>query len=207
MTQVWDDAEPRRPRHRPAGRAVPGRAGQDARARRLQRRAGHLRPARAPASSPSRWPATSPRRASTRARGSSSCASTTSSGYEVGQEISVDLLADGRAHRRHRGQQGQGLRRRHEAPRLHGPEAPATAPTHPPGARRIGACATPARVFKGTRMAGRMGGEKVTTLNLEVVEADAERRPAPRQGRRARPEGRPRPRPQRREGRPQGGAA
>ena len=42
-----------------------------------------------------------------------------------------------------------------------------------PGA--IGACATPARVFKGTRMAGRTGGEKVTTLNLEVVEADAER--------------------------------
>ena len=39
----------------------------------------------------------------------------------------------------------------------------------------IGACATPARVFKGTRMAGRMGGEKVTTLNLEVVAADAER--------------------------------
>ena len=42
-----------------------------------------------------------------------------------------------------------------------------------PGA--IGACATPARVFKGTKMAGRMGGEQVTTLNLEVVEADAER--------------------------------
>ena len=39
----------------------------------------------------------------------------------------------------------------------------------------IGACATPARVFKGTRMAGRMGGHRVTTLNLEVVEADAER--------------------------------
>ena len=39
----------------------------------------------------------------------------------------------------------------------------------------VGACATPARVFKGTRMAGRMGGEKVTTLNLQVVEADAER--------------------------------
>ena len=39
----------------------------------------------------------------------------------------------------------------------------------------IGACATPSRVFKGTRMAGRMGGEKVTTLNLEVVQADAER--------------------------------
>jgi large subunit ribosomal protein L3 len=39
----------------------------------------------------------------------------------------------------------------------------------------IGACATPARVFKGTRMAGRHGANKVTTLNLEVIEADAER--------------------------------
>ncbi|MEY2398230.1 MAG: large subunit ribosomal protein [Actinomycetota bacterium] len=39
----------------------------------------------------------------------------------------------------------------------------------------IGACATPSRVFKGTRMAGQMGGEQVTTLNLEVVQADAER--------------------------------
>jgi len=39
----------------------------------------------------------------------------------------------------------------------------------------IGACATPARVFKGMKMAGRMGGEKVTTLNLEVAGVDAER--------------------------------
>lgn len=39
----------------------------------------------------------------------------------------------------------------------------------------IGACATPSRVFKGTKMAGRMGGEKTTTLNLTVVTADAER--------------------------------
>ena len=39
----------------------------------------------------------------------------------------------------------------------------------------IGACATPARVFKGTRMAGQMGSQKVTTLNLEVIQADAER--------------------------------
>jgi large subunit ribosomal protein L3 len=38
----------------------------------------------------------------------------------------------------------------------------------------IGACATPSRVFKGTRMAGRMGGERVTTQNLQVVKADAE---------------------------------
>jgi large subunit ribosomal protein L3 len=38
----------------------------------------------------------------------------------------------------------------------------------------IGACATPARVFKGTRMAGRLGGRRVTALNLEVVRADPE---------------------------------
>lgn len=36
-----------------------------------------------------------------------------------------------------------------------------------PGA--IGACATPSRVFKGMRMAGRMGGNKVKTLNLKIV--------------------------------------
>ena len=42
-----------------------------------------------------------------------------------------------------------------------------------PGA--IGACATPSRVFKGMKMAGQMGDTRVTTLNLEVVEGDAER--------------------------------
>lgn len=42
-----------------------------------------------------------------------------------------------------------------------------------PGA--VGACATPGRVFKGTRMAGQLGNHRVTTLNLEVVEGDAER--------------------------------
>lgn len=39
----------------------------------------------------------------------------------------------------------------------------------------IGACATPARVFKGTRMAGHMGHERVTTLNLKVIKVDPER--------------------------------
>jgi large subunit ribosomal protein L3 len=42
-----------------------------------------------------------------------------------------------------------------------------------PGA--IGACATPARVFKGTRMAGHLGHRRVTTLNLKVITADADR--------------------------------
>lgn len=42
-----------------------------------------------------------------------------------------------------------------------------------PGA--VGACATPGRTFKGQRMAGRMGGRRVTIQNLEVVEVDADK--------------------------------
>jgi len=38
----------------------------------------------------------------------------------------------------------------------------------------IGASSTPSRVFKGMRMAGRMGGERVTVLNLAVHSVDAE---------------------------------
>jgi large subunit ribosomal protein L3 len=39
----------------------------------------------------------------------------------------------------------------------------------------IGACATPGKVFKGMKMAGQKGNARTTTLNLEVVEGDAER--------------------------------
>ena len=39
----------------------------------------------------------------------------------------------------------------------------------------IGACATPGKVFKGMKMAGQKGNVRTTTLNLEVVEGDAER--------------------------------
>ncbi len=39
----------------------------------------------------------------------------------------------------------------------------------------VGACATPGRVFKGLRMAGHMGHERVTVLNLQVASIDAER--------------------------------
>ena len=39
----------------------------------------------------------------------------------------------------------------------------------------IGQCQTPGRVFKGKKMAGHMGDERVTTQNLEVVSIDAER--------------------------------
>ena len=96
-------------------------------------------------------------------------------GYAVGQQIDLGILAAGEkvdvtavskgkgfagSMKRHNfsGQGGaHGNHKKHRAP------------------GSIGACATPARVFKGTRMAGRMGAERVTTLNLEVVEADAER--------------------------------
>jgi large subunit ribosomal protein L3 len=39
----------------------------------------------------------------------------------------------------------------------------------------IGACATPSRVFKGTRMAGRLGGVRTTTLSLTVHSIDADK--------------------------------
>jgi large subunit ribosomal protein L3 len=38
----------------------------------------------------------------------------------------------------------------------------------------IGGCATPARVFKGLKMAGRMGNERVTSQNLKVHRVDAD---------------------------------
>jgi large subunit ribosomal protein L3 len=40
----------------------------------------------------------------------------------------------------------------------------------------IGACATPSRVFAGTKMAGRAGGERVTVQSLRLVGVDPERR-------------------------------
>jgi large subunit ribosomal protein L3 len=95
--------------------------------------------------------------------------------FEVGQEIKVDTLAAGEfvdvtAVSKGKGFAGtmkrhnfSGQRASHGAHRVH----------RAPGS--IGACATPARVFKGTRMAGRMGAEKVTTLNLRVVSADPEK--------------------------------
>ena len=96
-------------------------------------------------------------------------------GYEVGQEIGVDTLAAGElvdVSALSKGKGFAGTMKRHN---FSGQKAShGTHRVHrKPGS--VGACATPARVFKGTRMAGRMGGERVTTLNLEVVEADAER--------------------------------
>ncbi|MGC8481307.1 MAG: 50S ribosomal protein L3 [Acidimicrobiales bacterium] len=97
------------------------------------------------------------------------------SGFSAGDELRADVLEAGefvdvtaisKGHgfsggmKRHnfRGQGGShGNHKHHRAP------------------GSIGACATPGRVFKGTRMAGQYGGTQVTTLNLEIVQADPER--------------------------------
>lgn len=53
-------------------------------------------------------------------------------------------------------------------------ETHGTGPVHRhPGS--IGACSSPSRVYKGTRLPGHMGVDRVTVLNLEIVKVDAER--------------------------------
>jgi len=97
------------------------------------------------------------------------------SSYEVGQELSVELLAVGDkvdVTAVSKGKGFAGAMKRHNFKgqgAAHGNHKKHRAPGS------VGACATPARVFKGTRMAGRMGGERVTTLNLEIVQSDPER--------------------------------
>ena len=94
--------------------------------------------------------------------------------YQVGQELTADIFAAGSyvdvtgtskgkgfagTMKRH-GFSGQGAA--HGAQAVH----------RRPGS--IGGCSTPGRVFKGTRMSGRMGGERVTTQSLLVHKVDAE---------------------------------
>ena len=97
------------------------------------------------------------------------------SAYTVGQELRVDLLAVGDrvdVTAVSKGKGFAGVMKRHN---FKGQGASHGNHKHHRAPGSVGACATPARVFKGTRMAGQMGGQRVTTLNLEVVQADAER--------------------------------
>jgi large subunit ribosomal protein L3 len=97
------------------------------------------------------------------------------SAYEVGQQLTADLMQAGElvdAIAISKGKGFAGGMKRHNFKgqgASHGNHKSHRAPGS------IGACATPSRVFKGTRMAGRMGGQQVTTLNLEIVQADSER--------------------------------
>ena len=95
--------------------------------------------------------------------------------YTLGQEVTVSTFEAGQpidVTGKTKGKGFAGVMKRHGFSGLsssHGTERKHRSP----GA--IGACATPSRVFKGMRMAGQMGNERVTVLNLEVVRADAER--------------------------------
>jgi large subunit ribosomal protein L3 len=96
-------------------------------------------------------------------------------GYEVGQEVRVEIFEKGQrvdAIGISKGRGTAGVVKRHGFAvkrRTHG--------THEAfrHAGAIGAGSYPGRVFKGMKMAGRMGNERSTSLNLEVVRVDAER--------------------------------
>jgi len=95
--------------------------------------------------------------------------------YTLGQEVNAEAFAAGEVIdvtgvSKGKGTAGvmkrhgfHGLRASHGVHRKH----------RSPGS--IGACATPGHVFKGTKMAGRMGVEKVTVQNLTIHAVDAER--------------------------------
>jgi large subunit ribosomal protein L3 len=95
--------------------------------------------------------------------------------YSPGQEIRADIFQPGD----HadvvgvsRGKGFAGVMKRHGfggLPGSHGTERKHRSPGS------IGGAATPSRVFKGTKMAGQLGNERVTVLNLQVVQADPER--------------------------------
>ncbi len=95
--------------------------------------------------------------------------------YTPGQELRADLFAAGERADVvgvSKGKGFAGVMKRHGFGGLgasHGTERKHRSPGS------IGACATPSRVFKGMRMAGHHGNQRVTVLNLEVVQADAER--------------------------------
>lgn len=96
-------------------------------------------------------------------------------GIDVGDEIGADTFAPGDrvdVTAVSRGKGWAGAMKRHN---FKGQGASHGNHKHHRAPGSIGACAFPGRVFKGTRMAGRMGAEQVTTLNLEIVQADAER--------------------------------
>jgi len=95
--------------------------------------------------------------------------------YTLGQELSVEIFEAGQkvdVVGTSKGKGFAGVMKRHGfkgAPASHG----AHKNHRKPGS--IGGASTPGRVFKGVRMAGRMGAERVTTMNLTVHGVDAEK--------------------------------
>jgi large subunit ribosomal protein L3 len=95
--------------------------------------------------------------------------------YTVGQEVTAETFAAGElvdVTAKSKGKGLAGVMKRHGFGGLgasHGTQRKHRAPGS------IGACATPGRVFKGVRMAGRMGGVRTTALNLTLHGVDADR--------------------------------
>jgi len=95
--------------------------------------------------------------------------------FEVGAEITVDRFETGQmvdVTGTSKGKGFAGVVKRHNfrtQDATHGNSLSHRAPGS------IGQCQTPGRVFKGKKMAGHMGAERVTTQNLQVVRVDAER--------------------------------
>jgi large subunit ribosomal protein L3 len=95
--------------------------------------------------------------------------------YALGQELKADVFAEGErvdVVGVSKGKGTAGVMKRHGFKGLgasHGTERKHRSPGS------VGACATPGRIFKGLRMAGHMGHERVTMLNLQVVKVDPER--------------------------------
>ena len=110
-------------------------------------------------------------------------------GFELGQELNVEMFEAGdrvAVTGRSKGRGFAGVVKRHGmkgGSQTHGCMSKRT-----PGS--LGAASYPARVFKGRRLAGHMGDERVTVRNLEVVRVDAEKNvllvrgavPGPRNG-------------------------
>jgi large subunit ribosomal protein L3 len=94
--------------------------------------------------------------------------------YEVGQELTAEVFEAGAlvdVVATSKGKGFAGVMKRHGFAGLgagHGVQRKHRSPGS------IGACATPSRVFKGLKMAGRHGGVKTTTLSLKVHSVDAE---------------------------------
>jgi large subunit ribosomal protein L3 len=95
--------------------------------------------------------------------------------YQLGQELKADVFEVGQrvdAVAVSKGKGTAGVMKRHGFSGLgasHGTERKHRSPGS------VGGASTPARVFKGMRMSGHMGHERVTVLNLQVVKVDAER--------------------------------
>ena len=96
-------------------------------------------------------------------------------GYEIGQEFGADVFADGASvdvTGTTKGKGTAGVMKRHG---FHGVSSSHGSHRNHRKPGSIGGCSTPGRVFKGMRMSGRMGVDKQTTQGLRVVRVDAER--------------------------------